>query len=341
MKSSRFGAFAPAILASYRRDKEAFWEAVMAPFLSETTLATLWRHRQVNIDLLMAFRGLDDEARQVLRDFGAPLGVDVTRWKNNRAQYFKDAYPIFAFLAVWMDEVGLVDFLERFADLLRAAVYAVAGYGILDMNVDGGNPSPVELLTAQALIAEYEALVLEVFGVSPVNLSVLHRMRSMFLAAEIREKAVRGKASPYTLDRPEECGTKGAHSVTPFMLSLERLGRSHLIDDYWRVFLLFGAAIQVIDDWMDLEDDLAQGHYSYVTLGSQLPPEASQARELARKLRQDTGRVRQTYERSKEMIAESRALLDRLGDPWLARLVDVTDLRLDTYFRKELGLAAG
>jgi hypothetical protein len=51
------------------------------------------------------------------------------------------------------------------------------------------------------------------------------------------------------------------------MLSLERLGKASLIEDYWEVFLLFGAAIQMIDDWNDLEDDLANGHYSYVTLG--------------------------------------------------------------------------
>jgi hypothetical protein len=36
------------------------------------------------------------------------------------------------------------------------------------------------------------------------------------------------------------------------------------------------------------------------------------------------------------MIARSRSLLAELQDPFLVRLVDVTDLRLDSYFRKEL-----
>lgn len=53
------------------------------------------------------------------------------------------------------------------------------------MNVDGSASSPVEILTSQALIAEYETTILRVFGVSPVNLSVLHRMRSLFLAAAL------------------------------------------------------------------------------------------------------------------------------------------------------------
>jgi hypothetical protein len=336
VKNNRFQSFAPAILKVYRRDKEAFWAAVMAPFMSETTFLSLWQHRKVTADLFFAFQGLDDEARQVLKDFSTPLGIDVTGWKNNRTQYFKDAYPIFAFLAVWMEESDLTDFLTQFDDILRSAVYGVAGYGILDNNVDGSASSPVEILTSQALIAEYETLILQVFGVSPINLEVLHRMRSLFLAAEIKEKSQRGKASPYNLEKPEDCGAKGAHVVTPFMLSLERLGKAHLIEEYWRVFLLFGAVIQIIDDWTDLEGDLAVGHYSYVTLGAKDLHATRQARQVAKALRGDPRRVAQTYECSMEMLSEARAILERLNDPFLVRLVDVTDLRLQTYFRKEL-----
>ncbi|MCU0486475.1 MAG: hypothetical protein MUC85_10265 [Anaerolineales bacterium] len=60
MKNNRFQSFAPAILKVYRRDKEAFWAAVMAPFMSETTFLSLWQHRKVTADLFFAFQGLDD-----------------------------------------------------------------------------------------------------------------------------------------------------------------------------------------------------------------------------------------------------------------------------------------
>lgn len=334
-----FSKFAPAILKVYRQDKEAFWAAVMAPFLrNDFSIAAWWQHLKIDVELLAAFKGLDGAARLILREFSAPLGLDVTAWKTNRLQYFKDAYPIFAFLAVWMDEMGLEDFLARFDDILRSAVFGVAGYGILDENVDSNAASPVEILTSQALIAEYETLVLQVFGVSPINLNVLHRMRSIFLTAEIREKSLRGKASPYRIEAPEDCGAKGAHVVTPFMLSLERLGKSHLIEDYWRVFLLFGAVIQIIDDWTDLEKDLTVGHYAYVTLGAKNLRASTNARQMAMTLRADGERVRSTYRCGKEMIAQSREMLVQLNDPFLARLVDVTDLRLESFFRKELKL---
>jgi hypothetical protein len=36
------------------------------------------------------------------------------------------------------------------------------------------------------------------------------------------------------------------------------------------------------------------------------------------------------------MIGLARVILDRLDDRYLVRLVDVTELRLDNYFRRDL-----
>jgi len=338
-KRIAFTRFAPTMLKVYRRDKEAFWAAVMAPFLAKDVSLLAWLgHLKVDVGLLSAFKGLDNDARQILKEFSTPLGLDVTKWKSNRLQYFKDAYPVFAFLAVWMDEQGLTDLLENFGDILRAGVFAVAGYGILDENVDSDIPSPVEILTAQALIAEYETLALGIFGVSKVNLDILQRMRTLFLRAEIKEKSMRHKASPYSLDNPKDLGSKGANAVTPFILSLERLGKASLIEGYWEVFLLFGAAIQMIDDWEDLEKDLVAGHYSYVTLEFEHLRELDDPKKITRLLREDKKRVHDTYACSKEMIAQSRSILKRPNDPYLVRLVDVTETRLDSFFRKELNV---
>lgn len=332
-----FEHFAPSILKVYHRDKEAFWKAVMAPFLVNQVSFLGWvKNIKTDLGLLSAFKGMDEQAKIILRDFSAPLGFDVTGWKSNRLQYFKDAYPVFAFLVVWMDEEGLDELVSKFGDILRAGVFAVAGYGILDANVDSNSPSPVEMLTAQALIAEYETSALRIFGVSEINLEIMQRMRTLFLEAEIKEKSMRGKTSPYRLDRPKDLGAKGANSVTPFMLSLERLGKAAQIDEYWEVFLLFGAAIQMIDDWNDLEDDLANGHYSYVTLGAEKIYQQNDPGRAATLIREDHKRVLDTYTCSKDMIARSRDILERLNDSCLTRLVDVTEARVDSYFRKEL-----
>jgi hypothetical protein len=332
--------FAPRILKIYHSNKEGFWAAVMAPFLSSQFSAIkLLPHLGIDLRLLSAFNGLDQDAARVLRDFSLPLGFDVSQWDSNRPQYFKDASPVFAFLAVWMDEEGLSDLVANFGRILQAGVFAVAGYGILDENVDSDSPKPVEILTAQALIAEYETRALREFGVTPVNLEIMQKMRTLFLEAEIREKAMRWKGSPYSLEKPEGLGAKGANAVSPFMLSLERLGKTSQIDDYWRVFLLFGAAIQMIDDWKDLESDLAVGHYSYVTLGKESCLELNDPIRIARILKEDEPHIRETYERSMEMIAQSRRILKDLNEKMLRRMVDVTELRVDHFFRKEMKLS--
>ena len=97
-KHSAFEKFAPTILHVYHRNKDAFWAAVMAPFLANNVSRWDWfRNLRVDLGLLSAFKGLDDAACQTLKDFSAPLGLDVTDWKSHRLQYFKDAYPVFAF----------------------------------------------------------------------------------------------------------------------------------------------------------------------------------------------------------------------------------------------------
>lgn len=99
--------------------------------------------------------------------------------------------------------MGLKNQLENFDNILIAAIFGIAGYGILDVNVNSESSSPVEILTAQALISEYETLLLKSFGVTEVNLEILHKIRSLFLKAEIKEKMLRGRISPYSLENPK------------------------------------------------------------------------------------------------------------------------------------------
>jgi hypothetical protein len=83
--TTAFDRFASTILHVYRRDKEAFWAAVMAPFLSNNVSFLAWLgHIRIDLELLAAFRGLDTQAQQILNDFGTPLGLDIVKWKSNR-----------------------------------------------------------------------------------------------------------------------------------------------------------------------------------------------------------------------------------------------------------------
>ncbi|MDA1477226.1 hypothetical protein [Bacillus changyiensis] len=342
-KMSAFDEFASRVLNTYHMGEKEFWAAVMAPFLSDTNILTMWKHRKIGIKLLRIFDSLDNERKKFLTEYTLPVGFNISQWEslNKKDEYFRDAYPIYAFLVIWMEENGLAENLNSFDGLLRAVVYGIAGYGILDVQVDEDNFSPVELLTAQMLIAEYETEILRNFGVTEVNLNILHRIRTQFLKAEIKEKSLRGKGSPYEKDKPIECGFKAAHLLTPFMLSLEQLGKSSLIDAYFEVFFSFGAVIQIIDDFKDLVEDISIGHFSYVTLDSEvisLYKKGQKPREIAEKLLEDKKRLNRVYTTCKKLIDNTNNLLKELSDPFLVRIVSVTELRLDSFFKNYLKL---
>lgn len=341
-----FDDFASRVLKTYHEGEEEFWDAVMAPFLSDTNVLTMWKHHKIGLELMDLIKSVDSERKKYLTAYTLPLGFDISKWKslNMKDEYFKDAYPIYAFLVIWMEDKGLVDNLKSFGDLLRAVVYGIAGYGILDVNVDGKEFSAVELLTAQTLIAEYETLIFKTFGVSEVNLNILHQTRNRFFKAEIKEKFHRGKGSPYEKDKPIECGFKAAHLLTPFMLSLEQLGKSNMIDAYFEVFFLFGAVIQILDDLKDLEDDISIGHFSYATLDSDavvLYKEGRKPKEIAKILLKDNQLMSSIYITCKKLISNSNEILIKLDDPFLAKIVYVTELRLDSYFKKDLKIQMG
>lgn len=338
-----FDEFANRILQIYHEGEEEFWAAVMAPFLSDSNILSMWEHRKIGLELMNLFKAVDSERKRFLTDCTLSFGFDISKWESlcKKDEYFRDAYPIYAFLAIWMEEKGLHNHLKAFDDILRAVVYGIAGYGILDVIVDEKGFSPVELLTAQTLIAEYETLILKTFGVSEVNLDILHRIRKQFFKAEIKEKSLRGNSSPYQKDKPIECGFKAAHLLTPFMLSLEQLGKSAFIDAYFEVFFLFGAVIQILDDLKDLEDDISMGHFSYITLDSDAVSsykKGQKSNEIAKKLLEDKQRLNSIYDTCKKLISDSNIILNDLGDPFLARIVYVTELRLESFFKKDLKL---
>ena len=111
------------------------------------------------------------------------------------------------------------------------------------------------------------------------------------------------------------------------------------MEEYFEVFFLFGAVIQIMDDWKDLEEDLEVGHFSYITLGYEEYLDSKKPKELAKHLRKDKKHVRNIYDICKDLIDNSQAILTDLNDPYLTRIVEVTELRLNSFFRKDLKMS--
>lgn len=329
--------FFNTLIQVYGKDKNKFWDVIYAPFLSNQFSIKLVANRlKLGIDLMPVYLNYNKLVKYYLTDFSKPKGINVKSWKSNRKSYINDAFPIFVFLAVWMDEMGLDKLTSKYDEILKAGILAVTGYGILDENVDSEQSSPVEILTAQALINEYEKIALDVFGTTQEHMNILHKMRSYYYDAEIKEKSCRYIKSPYKNDKPEECGIKGANALTPFMLCLSHLDKEHLIDKYLQIFINFGAAIQIIDDWKDLEIDLKVGHYSYVALGYEKYWKSKDLKKIINQMKVDKNHIAKTYFAGKNLIDKSMQIVEEINDPILTKMIEITSLKFSSFFKSEL-----
>jgi hypothetical protein len=165
---------------------------------------------------------------------------------------------------------------------------------------------------------------------------LLSRFKKLYLRAEIKEKRSRFIRSPYTQEHPEDCGYKAVHAYLPFALLLQKCGKGDQIDDYLQFFYEWGAPLQIMDDLMDLEDDLKNGHYSYPTLGFEEALSTRSPIESAALIRSDMKHLKRLQFLCKELINSSRDKCVKLKADLMGFFVDLLDARLDAFFSEML-----
>lgn len=344
MENNSFKSFAPTILQSYKRNPDEFWEVSLSPFLNRSQILTFLKHSRVCIQMLKCFHDIHLDTKEYLSNINFGLNLDIWEWDSlkSKEEYFTDAYPIYAFLVVWLHENKLYEVIEKFDLILEAVINGIAGYGILDVIVDSTKLNSTELIVSQCLISKYENLILQVFGKNEVNYNILHYIRNYFLEAEVKEKLLRYKQSPYEWEKPIQCGYKAAHLLTPFMLSLSLINKRHLIDSYFEVFFKFGAVIQIIDDYKDLEEDLSFGHYAYMCTNPSIFNQIKDNKDIIQNvklIKNNKQNNEEVYKICQNLIKDANDLLLNLNDEYLLKIVKITELRMIQYFEKELNIS--
>jgi hypothetical protein len=208
----------------------------------------------------------------------------------------------------------------------------VAGYMILDSNLDEEKQNPTEILLSLSFIQEHDRLLMEVFEFNIADFELLNRFKQLYLMAEIKEKRSRFIKSPYTLEHPEDCGYKAVHAYLPFALLLQKSGKEEQIDDYLQFFYEWGAPLQIMDDIIDLEEDLKNGHYSYPTLGFEKEISRRSPSELAVLIISDKKHMERLQWICKGLIDSSRNRCIKLKADLMGYFVDMLEARLDVFF---------
>ncbi|MGE5141400.1 MAG: hypothetical protein ACM3JD_18175 [Rudaea sp.] len=290
--------------------------------------------------MAQAFTVFDDAVRSVLQTFADRQGFDLSTSKNYRRRmdegYFRVAYPVIVMYVVWLDREGQQKALENLRKFFQSTMLGVAGYMMLDSNLDEQLQNSAEILLSLSFIQEHDRLLLECFDSTMADYELLNRFKQLYLTAEIKEKRSRFIKSPYRIDHPEDCGYKAVHAYLPFALLLQKSGKADQIDDYLQFFYEWGAPLQIMDDIIDLEEDLANGHYSYPTLGFEKEISSRTPGEAAALIRSDKEHLQRMQLICQRLIAASRNRCIQLKADLWAYFVDLLEARLDAFFSATL-----
>lgn len=331
--------FLNQILQFYKQVGPQSMESLTKSYLSSAPTIETAKDSAEEI-MAQAFKIFDAAVDSVLTKFAAQQSFDLSKSKNYKHRfeegYFRVFYPAIVMYAAWLDREGQKKALENLDSIFASFMLGVAGYEILDSNLDENRATPEEILLTMSFIQECERLLLTSFEFEQADYELLNRFKQLFLRFEIREKQLRFKESPYKKEHPEACGYKAVHAYFPFFLLLQKSGKQNQINDYLQFFYEWGAPLQIMDDLMDLETDLSNGHYSYPTLGFEDKLHQLSPHELASLIRSDKEHIKNLQKICDELIGKSKTKCANLKADFFSYFVYILEERLHAYFSQLL-----
>ncbi len=327
------------ILEFYKQIGPQSMESLTKSYLSSAPTAETAKDAAEGM-MAQAFKIFDSAVDSVLTQFAAQQGFDLSKSSNYKRRleegYFRVFYPAIVMYMVWLDREGQKKAIENIGNIFSSFMLGVAGYEILDSDLDENKENPEEILLTLSFIQECERLLLTSFDFEQGDYELLNHFKQLFLKFEIKEKQSRYKQSPYTIDHPENCGYKAVHAYFPFFLLLQKSGKQDQISDYLQFFYEWGAPLQIMDDLMDLEEDLNNGHYSYPTLGFEDKLHQLSPNELAMLIKSDKEHVKNLQKICDELIAKAKAKCAALKADLFGYFVYMLEDRLHACFSQLL-----
>jgi len=326
------------ILLLYKENGPRFMENLtnfylFSPSISDNTA----KDAAKGATAVQAFKIFDNAADSVLKEFAIRQGFDLsqsTKYQRRMEDgYFRIFGPIIVSYMVWLDREDEGEALKNLGNIFRSTMIGAAGYMVFDSNIiDDRHHNPSEIMLSLLLIQEHDRLLQQSFEFNSADYELLNRFKQLYLAAEIKEKRSRFIESPYTKEHPEDCGYKAVHGYLPFALLLQKRGKQDQIEDWMRLFYECGAALQIMDDLIDLEEDIKNGHYSYPTLGFDKELSRRLPDELAALIKSDMKHMCQLQYECKRLIGSSRDRCIVLKADLMLYFVDMLEARLDAFF---------
>jgi hypothetical protein len=266
-------------------------------------------------------------------------GLSLSRVKKYEKKniYLDSVSNFFLFYLAWLKVHDFPLDKIKIAQLFESCILGTLGYRILDLHFDERGLPDQEAIMGMALIQQHEKKLLDVFGYHSLHFELIQECKDDYFSIEVREKASRGKHSPYSFDKPIECGYKAATIFPAFALALATIGRVTQIRVYKHIFYSITATVQILDDLADLEEDLIHRQFTLPTSGlenllSQMSPV-----EAAKTIYRDINRITKLYHICCKLLRAASELTDSVDDPAVGLVVEYKLFQVHrTFLGKEI-----
>jgi hypothetical protein len=180
--------------------------------------------------------------------------------RTKRLSQFEDAmFPIVVFFLLRATHGGGPFSLMELSQLVEAIVIGGTGYRLVDYCDDGQAVGEDVRPLGQFLIHSHETMLCELFAAQSA-LDVLREHTALYHRAEYLEKGHRWRGCPFRWEAAEQIGWKSSPLFAVLELILRRAGKQERQVLALRdACLRFGAALQMVDDVVDAQEDLAGG----------------------------------------------------------------------------------
>ncbi len=249
---------------------------------------------------------------EILCDALSRYGLNVGRAEEafRSDSYWKSAPVFLVAFAFWLKTKGLVNHIDV-PETLIVVLTGTVGYRVMDLYFDHERATKAEAIMGLALVREYETAILKQFGVTAANLESLASADREYFEGEILEKQGTLEECPYTFESIHLLARKASMVFFLFEAGLRACGEETRINAYRDAFNRIAAAVQILDDLSDLEEDISSGFRTLPTVGfdqevTTLPPE-----EAARVIRGSQQAMTRLYTACCNLLVEAGEILRR------------------------------
>lgn len=186
---------------------------------------------------------------------------------KNLSYYFDSVGGFTMSLIFWIEHNKVKLSKEELYKISDAMLIGSIGYRLVDVHNDEGLLGKESSIIGNYFIHNYEEILLDIFR-DIETFKIISKNISLYSHVEFLEKRNRWKTCPFNWEEPEKIGLKISPMFSIFEMVLRITEKDEKeIDSLLKGLVYLSAAIQMLDDFTDIDEDLANGIETLVMSG--------------------------------------------------------------------------